>query len=467
MGEIFKIDFEENLRNHKNYEMDEIPQSRSDPSFKRPKKKRDVYLPKERIQAIMNDYETIVVHDFGDEYHLTNEERRKKNRYYELFEIVNKSRNNAKKIGEYVAIMRNYINCLNAIAENNGVYNPDEFRRLFFKGKIFINGLKDFPKYKGKDRKEISWEYITDFILSDEDIKELQVGQNRPDEIYDENDIERFKHQLFDDAEYREILNASYHDKTELLVYDPDNMSQDDSTIVAPLTEKSTKKLLKKSPELVLEIRNIKRSLNGANLDSMIYDLDSDDFAAIDRYDRKHNFTVSSKEIPEFTGDILNDDDYNRYMNRLTEYEETQVKEEYNGKLRTKEEIQELELKSLLEENGWNIRNLYDNRDREKRLKKALKRDKEREKRLKARLTKLQERRTLAGKSETVKKKKKDKKNKKNKDKGKKWKKEAKESSNNILMNNIPTAKQFSDFDEYKDGMTDWSWDSIMAQDID
>ena len=63
----------------------------------------------------------------------------------------------------------------------------------------------------------------------------------------------------------------------------------------------------------------------------------------------------------------------------LQEYEDENIKENYNGRMKSLSEIRELELKALLEENGWNIRALYNNKEKEEKLRKAMKRDKRRE----------------------------------------------------------------------------------------
>ena len=58
----------------------------------------------------------------------------------------------------------------------------------------------------------------------------------------------------------------------------------------------------------------------------------------------------------------------------------------------TLEEIKEIQVKEALESAGWNIRVLYDNQTKEKKLKKIMKADKKREKKLKEQLTKVQNR---------------------------------------------------------------------------
>ena len=130
-------------------------------------------------------------------------------------------------------------------------------------------------------------------------------------------------------------------------------------------------------PEMINAFKEMRRSQASAeNLRSFAYDLTMDDMESIERYDQKHNF-VSNTEMPLFKGDMMKDKDYRKYMMKLQEYEDECIKENYDGHMKTREEIREIELKKVLEENGWNIRNLYNNKDKEKKLKKAIKRDKQ------------------------------------------------------------------------------------------
>ena len=116
-----------------------------------------------------------------------------------------------------------------------------------------------------------------------------------------------------------------------------------------------------------------------------------EDYEYIAKIDRDRGY-VSDSDIPKFKGDIMNDDDYNRYMYELDRYEKDHIKENYRGKMRTIGEIEEIELKNALEEAGWNLRALYREKDKEKKLRKAYKADKKREEELKKKLTAIQSR---------------------------------------------------------------------------
>jgi hypothetical protein len=129
-----------------------------------------------------------------------------------------------------------------------------------------------------------------------------------------------------------------------------------------------------------------------SSVNRFVYDLTSEDIEEIEAYDQSHGYYSKSDE-PRFEGDLMDDDAYNQYLDRLKEWERTQVKFNYNGKLKTRQEIDNIELRTSMEQSGWNIRNLYGNKEREEKLKRIQKQDKKREKMLREQLIKTQERR--------------------------------------------------------------------------
>lgn len=167
--------------------------------------------------------------------------------------------------------------------------------------------------------------------------------------------------------------------------------------------------------------------------------------------------------MPEFKGDMSSNKDYRKYIQKLQEYEDENIKQNYNGRMKSQEEIRELEMKAMLEENGWNIRALYHNKEKEERLKKAFKADKKKEKALKAKLIAIQDRNKRRRMGEIDEDGVSSKSKKKKKKKGKKnsvdqYKDNAKKSTNEFLMS---TVNHDGDFDDYKQDSLDWSWDNI------
>lgn len=357
--------------------------------------KKNLYISPERLAKMESTYGVSIVHDFGDEYHLTDEEREAQNNYYKLFARLNKCKRKYRKINEFVDCARISLQCLQAVAENNTVYKPDEFMSLVMKEKIIVNGWF-YPKYNGRDRKQLSWDYITEFILSDIDSKELLKQKSNENEFLTEDELEEEAKILFSEEEYTHIFekpdpNQTYRE--EVHVIDLDEEEIDDNSNLAIYSNKDdTKEFIKAAPELLILAKELRKEMKSNDqLNRYISDIRMDDIEAIEEYDNKRNF-VSDSDVPKFKGDITNDKDYHKYLRALKLYEETQIKVNYSGKMRTEEEIKELQLKEALESAGWNIRVLYDNQFKEKKLKKALKADKKREKKLKEQLTKVQDR---------------------------------------------------------------------------
>ena len=156
---------------------------------------------------------------------------------------------------------------------------------------------------------------------------------------------------------------------------------------------------LKSIKEAAKEQRRKER--NAGRLNSFVYEMRNEDFDYIAGIDSKRGYQ-SVSDMPVFKGDIMNRKDYMLYLKALDDYENTQIKVNYKGKMRTQSEIDEIELKDALESAGWNVRNLYKGKDEEKKLKKAYKRDKKREEELKKRLLEVQKRQKKRGKSAAI-----------------------------------------------------------------
>ena len=424
-----------------------------------------IKLKPEREEKIKEEFDCVVVHEFGDEYHLSEEERIAKNKFYEAFKVFSKCKHKYRKLDEYVVAMREALKCLEFVAENNGIYPPDKFKKLFLKDKIFINGLT-FPQFRGRERKTISWEYLTEFIMSDRPASE--INPKHDDDILSSDDLENLEDVLFDDGELDRILepDSPEEEYRKNLFFDVDTQDQGDDNVVVFLDTKSSRKLIKKQPEFLYQIKEMRREgIRKSKLSRYVYDLTADDIDAIAEYDQERGY-YSSSDVPEFKGDMMNDDDYNRYLMELEDWEKNEIKENYHGKLKTQQEIAEIELKQTLESHGWNIRNLYGNKEKEAKLKRIQKKEKKREKELRRKLVEVQRRRKrrmgedVEDEKRGKKKKKKSGKSKVDKEK-KRYKAETKENIDEFLLG---TADRIdSSFGEYKEESLDWSWSSILG----
>lgn len=437
---------------------------------------KTVYIPERRIQQLKTDYDCVVVRNFGDEYHLSEEERAEKNRFYEAFRTFSKYKHKYRKLDEFVEAMREALKCLDFVAENNGVYAPEEFKKLFYRDKIYINGLV-FPKYSGKNKKNISWDYVTDFILSDKDPKEILPSKE--DNIYSEEELDDLESELFTEEELERILKPETEEEITKhnMFFDTDEQEPGDDNVVIFMDKKSSKKYVKGTPEYLNEIKEMRQASRSlSSMARLAYDLTSADIEEIARYDQSHNY-VSKSDIPKFKGDMTNDDDYNRYLMELEDYENENIKDNYAGKMKSLEEINQLELKKVLESHGWNIRSLYGNKEKEDKLKRLQKKEKQREKELKEKLIRVQNRRKRRMGEDFDDEPKKNKKNKKKK----KVKKSDNESKRKKAVNKLErdtrenvdefllaASDQLGNYDSFKDyekNVMDWSWDNIMNGD--
>ena len=366
----------------------------------------------EKFEEMKSVYDTVCVNDYGDDYHLSEEEKEKRSKYYEVFMRLKRCKKKFRKLDEFGKVFRIALDCLDLVAKYNGVYQPDKFKKLVLRGEIEVYALT-FPKYIGRDKNNINWKYVSEFILDkDKDPSELSADKETP---LEDLSIEELKERLFtkEELDYiEELVNRPEDDVIR-------SFDENDEETVLIGTKKDLQKMVKQSPDLVRTAKDIvkaeRRRANMRNqLNSFAFNLSHDDFQEIAEMDRKRGYR-SDSDIPEFKGDIMNRNDYKKYLYQLQMYEENEIKENYQGHMRTQAEINEIKVKDMLEKAGWNLRKMYRNKEMEE-LKKAYKRDKKREERLKNQILKIQKRqkaRKKTGEIEfDVNKKKKKKKNK-------------------------------------------------------
>jgi hypothetical protein len=358
-------------------------------------------LSPEKYKELEEIYSKVAVHDFNDEFHLSEEERQKKFRYYEVFARLNKCKRKFRKLDEYVKVFRLCLDALQIVAEDNGIYNPEKFMKMVLKGQIKVYGL-NFPKYIGKDKKDINWEYISNFIVdTSRDPEELSEKKKSRIKEPDECDDEQYQRDLFGDEMYEKLMgiiksNSDDEGDEIFMPYYDDGTDVDRDNVVVEADTKDTKDLIKLVPEVVKVARTaIKeerlRKMKSERLNSFIFNMNEDDYDYISQLDSERGYHYDS-DVPVFKGDIMNSKDYKKFIMAVDAYEDEYVKENYHGKMRTRAEIREIELIDTLEAAGWNIRNLYKNKEKEKKLKKAYKKDKKREEELKNKLLALQDR---------------------------------------------------------------------------
>lgn len=409
-----------------------------------------------RAQELKADYEQVVVHDFGDDYHLSEEEKAEKFQYYEAFKKVRRCKRKYRKLPEYVTAFRLCLDCLDIIANENGLYPPAKFKMMVAEGLINVFGLH-FPKYVGRDRKTINWDYVAS-VIADRTISPSVF--DKADSDFDIDDIE-------DLEEYRKIIFGEQYD----LVFNNDDFilaslrpdDVDKRFEIKPYSASKQKELLEAIPALPLAVRDMKRQIDRhADLSNFTHEIGESDFEYIERIDRDRGFV---SDMPQFNGDIMDTDAYNKYLYELDEYMNEKVKVSYYGKNKTPDEIRMIQIKDMLEDAGWNVRALYKSSSYEKKEKKKIKEDKKKEKKLKKKLIEIQKRRDKKkgkDKDTEIKKKSKGKKKKDKKSKKDEYKKEVMDYFDDALLSNIPDEEDYEDFKQYQKDMIDFTSDNIF-----
>lgn len=416
-------------------------------------KKVIVHIPKNRIPQILEGFDCVVVNSFGDDYHCSDKEREERNKFAKDAKKIKSMKRIYRKLDEYVVAVREHLKFLDKVAEGNGVYEPDEFKKLFFKGKINIVGMR-FPKYKGPNRKDINYKYLAEFVLSNADPSEIIPKWQRGD--YEDPDMDNIVDEMFTKEELEYIFTplSEKEARFEYELFDPNEDDQDGTNVSVTLTTKQSKKLIKYQPELVAKLKEMKRERHTIDRlnDTFLHNTIADDISEIAKYDANYQY-VSKSDIPEFSGDIMDDKNYYKYMQRLQEFEDNNTYVNYHGKDKTLGEVKELELKEILERDDWNIRNFAENKLQEKKLKKLQKRDKRKEKQLKKHLMDIQKRRESRMNNESYKEYKKKAFKKKKKDKKKDVKETVKNTKKDI--NQILLGDKSQSFKEYKEKALD------------
>lgn len=407
-------------------------------------------IPEAQLNIMRKSYEVSCVNDFSDEYHMSEKEREETFQQYANFKYMLKTKVKHRKLDNYIRAYRIALDCLEGVAETNGAYSKKDFIKMVLSGKIKVYGLK-IPKYIGKDKKEINWDYVSDYIM-DRTLDPADLVKEKEVTIFDAVNPDTFDEEFENLFGYKpEEVEDHIHLDTkeefiERSIFDVDIDDCSEKNIVVPLSGKESKSVMKDNPSMVYHMRDYKKLMRQQkNLSRMYaFEITEDEFEEIEKMDRERGY-LNGKLLPEFKGSIMNDTAYKRYMYQLEEYEREHTKIEYDGKLRTLDEVEEIELKNLLEGSGYNVRKFYTYAADEKKLRKQAKRDEERVKRLKKELYRTKERMENRNGVNTKKKKK----NKKDKTG---YKKKAKNAINDTLLGGL----DYSDFDEYTAAMERW-----------
>lgn len=309
----------------------------------------------EQEKQLREMYSSVIVQDYNDDYNLSEEEKEEKNKCYKAFTLHNRCKRKYKNIIEYVKAVRLALNFIYIVSVNNGdLINRGDFIKNVLNGDIKIVGL-NLPKYIGKDRKKINWDFVNEVILNEEaDINDLLKDPHSEMEVIDISD------------DVIDKIESSF-----------DNKPNKDKMYVLSSSNKDNKRFIKENDDIVKYIidndnynKKIKSRANALN--AYVFNLSEDDFAYLSKKDAKRGFKYKNNE-PKFKGSYLDYKAYKKYCQKLEDYEYTHKKVNFEGKMKTQEEIDEININRLLEENDYNLRIMGDN---PRRLKKKAKKDK-------------------------------------------------------------------------------------------
>jgi hypothetical protein len=420
--------------------LEEIKSMSEESSGYSQKKFRGVYISPEEEAKLLEQFSTVVTQDFEDEYHMSSKERADmKQRYEKFFKLKNFTKK-IRRLDKFVEAYRICMDIVNDIAETNGIYSPEEFKKKVMSGAITITGLQ-FPKFQGKKKKRINWDYVAEFVADPtRDIREL----TEQDEIAQEAEVTANSTESELDYYLRPLAEE------EQAALDFRLAKEDDGVMIgAEIDKKHQKNLLKKVPSMVKIINDAGKSAQSARGRAHVWDMDSSEMQALKSYDDAIR-GKSELAMPKFSGKIHKTSDVDAYVYALDEYLKNNTYVEYNGRLVTEADKEEMEYLAALENAGWNLRNLYDNKDKEKRDKKASKDELKRIKVLRKTLATMQERSSLREKGYTSKEIERILEEKASK--GKKKKKKAKKKIDGILLDAVNSDEE--DFKAYAKKMS-------------
>ena len=360
---------------------------------KAPIKERNI--SPERYAELGAKYAEVCIHDYGDEYHMSEEDRAKRNKFYEAYQKVARCKRKFRNMSEFIKVLRLNLEFLNLVAAENAVYDPDEFVTKVLRGDLTVYGLA-FPKYIGKDKKHVNWDYVTEVAL-DPDADPSDIFKDTDISPNDDMSSEELYEFIFDEDERAAMeaaVRASQEDIEVPSIFDTTLIK--DKSVVSEVSKKESKLLMKEHPSIFRSKRDMDKKMRkmqefNRRLGIFAFDMSEDDYEEIERRDRERGI-ITDTQPPVFTGDLMNDRDYKRYMYEIERYEREHTAANYGGKMRTLDEIEELKLKDALEQNGWNLRKLYRDTDADakKKLKKAHEEQKKREEAVKNRILALQ-----------------------------------------------------------------------------
>lgn len=415
----------------------------------------------EEMDKLREDFSKVIVQDFEDDYHMPKAEREAKRRQYEKFyKLMNEFPKKIRRPDVFVEACRVCMDIIYETADRQRVFSRKKFIKKAIEGKIVIEGL-NFPKLEGKSMKRMNKDTLARYIVdTSKDPRELLEGGSTNDLATDENGIIISQKSCLTDEELEYYLRVD-DEEAEKFFREGGFFNEDDhdyyhGRIATYSTKKMRKTMLKVCPTFKNVLKDMQKSMGIASKTRGFDELTENDVDELKRIDQRVN--RSDLKYPKFKGSMLNEDDVNAYCYALDEYNKETTYVLYNGRYITESEKEDIEFKSLLDRNGWNIRNLYGNKEKVKRQEKLDKLKEKRIKKLKEKLKRVKSSTTeedlniYGEKYESSKKKNK----KKSKKEEKKRKKAKKKVTNGIILDAVGAEEE--DMRSYMKRMQNMKW---------
>ncbi len=384
------------------------------------------------IQQMKDGIREICVNDFSDDYNLTDEEKYANAEEARIYGAVSRTKRKCNNIADFIIAVRFRLDAVDYIAKHNGVYDPEDFLDMVSEGKIILTGLP-FPKYTGKDRKKINWDYIWEFCADrSKDPKEFRES-TKDDDFY-EHSRENGGRNLFSDAEYQRLVENGNSDEVvpvEMMVPSP----------------KTMKHLIKHNPNIADSVVKYIGYLRKTKNNSHVYDAGDvvRELRSIEVLD-KRDIRATKVAPPVFTGNYESASDWQKYQHDYYEWYISNVYvDESKGSRMTIAEYDQAQVRNLMEEAGWNVRKFRSDSKYYKKEKKAEKAAKKKGKRVKENLLESDHR---------------NKKKKKHKETSEKLIEDMRRRQEEDLVS--LTGGNYADFDDYVDAMENVDYDKIM-----
>lgn len=380
----------------------------------RPKnhERAQIKLSEKDINKLRNLYSSVVVKDFGDMYHLTEQERKEKNRLYEVQKSLQEVKTKYNRLDRFVENYRLVLQAVKEIGKTNIVMDEDTFLKKALSGKIKINGII-FPKLimPKKKRKEINWEVVSEYILDPRLDPQDLVAKKRPDVDWDtmpENPEEEML-RLFGTTYKKYVKNIK--SKNEPVDFEDDEYIEEHN-IIKPMSRLDLLRLMKDNKdfgsqlkEMFIKFRKFSAMERALNSDEVggytsYYSSAEDDMNEIRTRDEERNLLRKTKSnVGLFTGSFMDDTAISKFEYESDEYLKKKIKVKFGPGYRSSgdrvsiAEFEQETIREHLEEDGWDVRSLYNITKEEKRVKKKVKKDAKRIEKIKKALTQSEERR--------------------------------------------------------------------------